>query len=128
MSSPPYRHVAGKRRVDRSGEPGYFGEGQSEWGSIDVSEAARQERIGSRTLDGCASEYSPSGLSARQGRHTILFKFGGVRLYIALRFPRYQCDLELGKCGQSCYDQGDALAVSFSLLGLQREDVSEKGS
>jgi len=48
------------------------------------SEVVRRERIGSRTSDRCASEYSPSALSARQAQHTILFDLGGVRQFIFL--------------------------------------------
>ena len=46
--------------------------------------------IGSRTSDRCASDHSPSTLSARQGQHTVLFGTGSVRRFIIRSFLWFQ--------------------------------------
>jgi len=87
------RNTAGswERRVERLGELGCFGEGH---GMVEyrkslvqsASEVVHRGRIRSRTSDRCASYHSPPALSRRQGQHTILFGFIGVRQFIIRSF------------------------------------------
>src|SRR5258706_7395423 len=98
------RNTAGswERRVDRLGELGCSGRG-TEWLSIGKSpvegavkslvksaEVVHRGRIRSRTSDSCASAYSRSTLSARQGQHTVLFGTGSVRRFIIRSFSWLQ--------------------------------------
>jgi len=112
------RNTAGswERRVDRLGELGCSERGTEWWSMgkspvegavkslVESAEVVRRGRIGSRTSDRCASTYSPSALSARQGQHTVLFGTGSVRRFIIRSFLASSPFLKLGKFGQSHCD------------------------